>query len=192
LDTPNRQNTGGEIMPNEKVLSEKQAIVAELAEKLKNSSGGVFVDYMGTSVAQDTEMRRAMRAAGVDYTVVKNTLARLAADKAGLAALDPVLNGPTALAVSKNDPVAAAKLISEFASKKDSKLKVKAGFVEGKAITPEQVKALAELPSREALVAQALGTMIAPVTGLVTVLNANIRGLALALKAIADMKSEAA
>ncbi len=179
-------------MPNEKVLSEKQAIVAELAEKLKNSSGGVFVDYTGTSVAQDTEMRRAMRAAGVDYTVVKNTLTRLAADKAGMAALDPILNGPTALAVSKSDPVAAAKLISEFASKKDSKLKVKAGFVEGKVITPEEVKALAELPSREALVAQVLGTMIAPVTGLVTVLNANIRGLAVALKAIADKKSEAA
>lgn len=176
-------------MPNEKVLSEKQAIVAELADKLQNSSGGVFVDYTGTTVAQDTEMRRAMRAAGVEYTVIKNTLTRIAADKTGMMALDPILNGPTALAVSKNDPVAAAKVISEFASKKDSKLKIKAGFVEGNVITPAEVKALAELPSKEALVAQVLGTMIAPVTGFVTVLNANIRGLAVALQAIADKKS---
>ncbi len=176
-------------MPNEKVLSEKKAIVAELADKLKNSSAGVFVDYSGTTVAADTELRRALRAAGVEYTVIKNTLTRIAADQTGFQALDPILSGPTALAVSRKDPVAAAKLISEFASKKDGKLKIKAGFVEGRVITPEEVKALAELPSKEALVAQVLGTLIAPVTGLVTVLNANIRGLACALKAIADKKS---
>jgi large subunit ribosomal protein L10 len=178
-------------MPNEKVLSEKKAVVAELAEKLKNSSGGVLVDYSGTTVAADTEMRRAMRAAGVDYAVVKNTLTRLAANESGLQGLDPILNGPTALAVSK-DPVAAAKIISEYASKKDSKLKIKAGFVDGKVISPEEVKALAELPSKEVLIAQVLGTMVAPITGLVTVLNANIRGLAVALQAIADKKSEVA
>jgi large subunit ribosomal protein L10 len=179
-------------MPNEKVLSEKKVIVEELADKLKNSSGGVFIDYTGTTVAADTEMRRAMRAAGVEYAVVKNTLTRIAADQTGLQALDPILNGPTALAVSRKDPVAAAKIISEYAAKKDSKLKIKAGFVDGKVISPEEVKALAELPSREVLVAQVLGTMVAPITGFVTVLNANIRGLACALQAIADKKSEVA
>lgn len=179
-------------MPNARVLSEKQAIVAALAEKLQGSQGGVFVDYSGTDVAHDTEMRRAMRAAGVDYAVVKNTLTRLAANQVGFEALDPILNGPTALAVSHDDPVAAAKIICEYANKKDSTLKIKAGFVDGKVISPEEVQALSELPSKEALVAQVLGTMMAPVTSFATVLNANIRGLAIALQAIADKKSEGA
>lgn len=179
-------------MPNARVLSEKQAIVADLAEKLRESKGGVFVDYTGTTVLNDTEMRRAMRAAGVEYAVVKNTLTRLAANQVGFEELDPILNGPTALAVCPNDPVAAAKIICEYANKKDSTLKVKAGFVDGKVISAEDVQALSELPSKEALVAQVLGTMMAPVTSFVTVLNANIRGLAVALQAIADKKSEGA
>jgi large subunit ribosomal protein L10 len=176
-------------MPNAKVLSEKQAIVENLAEKLKNSCAGVLVDYSGTDVTTDTQMRREMRAAGVDYAVVKNTLTRFAANKVGLDDLSPFLNGPTALAVSEKDPVAAAKLLCDYAAKKDSKIKIKVGFVEGKIITDAQVKALSELPSREVLVAQVLGTMIAPITGLATVLNANIRGLAVALNAIAEKKS---
>ncbi len=179
-------------MPNARVLSEKQVIVAELADKLKNAQGGVLVDYSGTNVAVDTEMRRAMRNAGVEYAVVKNTLTKLAANQVGFEALDDVLNGPTALAICNDDPVAAAKIICEYANKKDSTLKVKAGFVDGKVISPAEVQALSELPSKEALVAQVLGTMVAPVTGFLTVLNANIRGLAVALQAIADKKSEGA
>lgn len=176
-------------MPNAKVLSEKQAIVDNLADKLKNSCAGVLVDYSGTDVATDTQMRREMRAAGVDYAVVKNTLTRFAAGRVGLEDLSPYLNGPTALAVSEKDPVAAAKLLCEYAAKKDSKIKIKVGFVEGKIISEAEVKALSELPPREVLVAQVLGTMIAPITGLATVLNANIRGLAVALNAIAEKKS---
>ena len=179
-------------MPNARVLSEKQAVVAELAEKLKNAQGGVLVDYTGTSVAMDTEMRRAMRNAGVEYSVVKNTLTKLAINQVGFDALDDVLNGPTALAICSTDPVAAAKVVCEYANKKESTLKVKGGFVDGKVISPDEVQALSELPSKEALVAQVLGTMVAPLTGFVTVLNANIRGLAVALKAIADKKSEGA
>ncbi len=179
-------------MPNARVLSEKQAIVAELAEKFRTAQGGVFVDYTGTTVAADTEMRRALRAAGVEYAVVKNTLTRIAANQVGFEALDPTLNGPTAMAVCQNDPVAAAKIICEYADKKDSTIKIKAGFVDGKVISAEEVKALSELPSKEALVAQTLGTMMAPVTSFVTVLNASIRGLAVALQAIADKKSEGA
>lgn len=175
-------------MPNAKVLSEKQAIVAELTEKLSGAAG-VLVDYSGITVAADTEMRKAMRAAGVDYAVVKNTLTRFAAKNVGFDALDPHLNGTTALAVSATDPVAAARIINEYASKKDSKIKIKAGFVSGKIINEAEVKALAELPSKEVLVAQVLGTMIAPISGLANVLNANIRGLAVALQAIADQKS---
>lgn len=175
-------------MPNAKVLSEKQAIVEELTGKLK-STAGVLVDYSGITVAEDTELRKAMRAIGVDYAVVKNTLTRFAANNVGFEALDPHLNGTTALAVSAEDPVAAAKIINEYASKKDSKIKIKAGFVNGKLITEAEVKALAELPPKDVLVAQVLGTMIAPISGLANVLNANIRGLAVALQAIADKKS---
>ena len=177
-------------MANEKALSEQQAIVAALAEKLKNASAGVFVDYSGTTVAVDTAMRRAMRQAGVEYSVIKNTLTRFAANQTGFEALDPFLNGPTALAISYSDPVAPAKIICEYAGKKDSTMKIKIGFVEGKIIPEAEIKALADLPSKETLVAQVLGTMVAPITGLVTVLNANIRGLAVALSAIAEKKSE--
>ncbi len=134
-------------------------------------------------------MRKAMRQAGVEYAVVKNTLTRFAAKNVGFDALDPYLNGTTALAVSAADPVAAAKIINEYAGKKDSKIKIKVGFVSGKIISADEVKALAELPSKEVLIAQVLGTMIAPVSGLANVLNANIRGLAVALQAIADKKS---
>ena len=175
-------------MPNERTLKEKQAVVAELAEKLKGAAG-VFVDYSGITVAEDTAMRKAMRAAGVDYAVVKNTLTRFAANNVGFEALDPHLKGTTALAVSVTDPVAPAKLINEYASKKDAKIRIKAGFVSGKLITESEVKALASLPSKEVLVAQVLGTMMAPISGLANVLNANIRGLAVALQAIADKKS---
>lgn len=176
-------------MPNAKVLSEKQAIVETLADKLQNSCSGVLVEYSGTTVAVDTELRRTMRAAGVDYAVVKNTLTRFAANKVGFEALDPFLNGTTALAVSATDPVAPAKILNEFAKKPNSTIKIKVGFVDGKLITADEVVALADLPSREVLVATVLGTMMAPISGFVNVLNANIRGLAVALQAIADKKS---
>jgi len=176
-------------MPNAKILSEKQAIVEVLAEKMQNSCAGVFVNYSGISVADDTQLRRNLRNAGVEYSVVKNTLVRFAINKIGFEELDPILNGPTALAISKDDPVAAAKLLCEYADKKDSTMEIKAGFVDGKIISVDEVKALAALPSKEVLVAQVLGTMIAPITGLANVLNANIRGLAVALQAIADQKA---
>lgn len=176
-------------MPNAKVLSEKQAIVETLSEKLQKASSGVLVEYSGTSVAVDTALRRTMRSAGVEYAVVKNTLLRFAANKAGLDALDPFLNGTTAMAISITDPVAPAKILSEYAKKADSTIKLKAGFVDGKVIDANGVRALAELPPREVLVAQVLGTLLAPITGLANVCNANIRGLAVALAAIAEQKS---
>jgi large subunit ribosomal protein L10 len=176
-------------MPNAKALSEKQAIVEQLVGKLRDSAAGVFVDFGGTTVAVDTQLRRDMRAAGVEYAVVKNTLVRRAVDEIGFNELDPILNGTTALAVSANDPVAAARILCDYAKKPESTIKIKAGFVDGKVISPDEVKALADLPSKEVLVAQVLGTMVAPITGFATVLNANIRGLAVALQAIADKKS---
>lgn len=174
-------------MPNAKILAEKKAIVSELAERMKNASSGVLVDYKGITVEADTRLRRDLRSAGVKYEVVKNSLTRFAAQQIGFGALDPVLNGTTALATSDTDPVIPAKILSEFAKKND-KFKIKAGFVEGRLIEVEEVKALAQLPSREVLVATVLGTLNAPITGFVNVLNANIRGLAVALNAIAEKK----
>lgn len=177
-------------MPNAKVLSEKQAIVAELTEKLSSAAAGVFVDYKGISVAEDTALRVEMRKNGVDYFVVKNTLARFAVKEANLEGLLPILEGTTSLAICQGDPVAAAKVVAEFSKKMNGeKFLIKAGFVDGKVIGPEEVKALAELPSKEVLVATVLGTMMAPVRGLATVLDANISGLARVMQAIADQKA---
>lgn len=177
-------------MPNEKILSEKKAIVAELAGKLRGAAGGVIVDYRGITVAEDTALRTEMRKNGVDYAVVKNTMTRFAVKDAGLDGLVEVLEGTTSLAVSADDPVAAAKVVSAFAKKMNGqKFIVKAGFVDGQVISADRVKDLAELPSKEVLLATVLGTMMAPVSGLANVLNANITGLARALQAIADQKA---
>jgi large subunit ribosomal protein L10 len=176
-------------MPNAKVLSEKQAIVAALTEKLQRAGGGVLVDYKGITVAEDTALRSEMRKNNVEYTVVKNTLLRFAVQNAGLDGLTSVLEGTTALAIS-DDPVAPAKVVVSFAKKMNGqKFLVKAGFVEGKELDVKGVNALAELPSKEVLVATVLGTMMAPISGLANVLNANIAGLARALQAIADKKA---
>jgi len=183
---------GGETrrMPNAKVLSEKQAVVAALTEKFQNSTAGVLVDYKGVTVAEDTALRSEMRKNGVEYAVVKNTLTRFAVQNAGMDELVSVLSGTTALAVSAVDPVAPAKVIAAFSKKMNGqKFLIKAGFVEGKIISPEKVSELAALPSKEVLVATVLGTMMAPVSGLANVLNANITGLARALQAIADKKA---
>ncbi len=177
-------------MPNAKVLSEKQAIVAGLAAQLKASAAGVIVDYKGVTVAEDTALRAEMRKNGVQYFVVKNTLARFAAKEAGLDALCDVLEGTSALAICESDPVAAAKVVAEFSKKMNGeKFHIKSGFVDGKVISVEEVKALAELPSKEVLIATVLGTLIAPVRGLATVLDANISGLARVMQAIADKKA---
>ena len=176
-------------MPNAKVLSEKQAIVAELTEKLQNSAGGVLVDYRGITVAEDTALRAEMRKNGVDYAVVKNTLTRFAVKNAGLDELESVLEGTTSLAVS-TDPVAAAKVVAEFSKKMNGqKFLIKAGFVDGKVIDVEGVKALAELPSKEVLLSMLLSVMQGPVRGLAVSLDATISGLARALQAVADQKA---
>lgn len=176
-------------MPSEKILNLKKAVVAELDEKLKNAKSCVFADYRGLTVEQDTDLRNQLRKAGVEYKVVKNTLTRLAAINNGLDALDPHLNGPTAMALSYTDPVAPAKILAEYA-KKNEKFQLKAGVIEGRVIDVNGVKALAELPPREVLIARVLGGFNAPITGFVNVLNGNIRGLVIALNAIAK-KQEA-
>lgn len=177
-------------MPSEAKLLQKKEVVKDLSSKFKEAKAMVFADYRGLTVDQDTEMRRALRKAGVEYKVVKNTLTKIAANENGLSELEPFLNSPTAMAYSNTDPVAPAKILSEYAGKYN-KLELKIGVVEGKVIDTNGIKALAELPSREVLISKVLGGFNAPLTGLVNVLNGNIRGLVVALNAIAEKKAEA-
>ena len=159
-------------MPNAKVLSEKQAIVASLTETLQSASSGVLVDYKGITVAEDTALRAELRENGVEYSVVKNTLLRRAADNVGLSELDEVLNGTTSIAISKDDPIAPMRIINKYAKQMGDRFNIKAGFMDGKVIPLEDIAALAELPSKDGLVAQLLGMMLAPITSLAIVLKA--------------------
>jgi large subunit ribosomal protein L10 len=160
-------------MPNAKVLSEKQAIVADLAEKLKSAASGVLVDYKGITVAEDTALRSELRKNDVDYSVIKNTLIRFAANNVGLEGLDEVLNGTTSLALSHGDPIAPMRVVNKFAKKfNGAKFVIKSGFMDGKILSLNEITALAELPSKEVLQAQVLGTMLAPITSLAIVLKA--------------------
>lgn len=169
-------------MPNAKVLSEKQAIVADLTEKLKSAASGVLVDYKGITVAEDTALRSELRKNDVEYGVIKNTLIRFAANNVGLEGLDAVLNGTTSLAVSHGDPIAPMRVVNKFAKQfNGTKFVIKSGFMDGKVLSLNEISALAELPSKEVLQAQVLGTMLAPITS-----------LAIVLKAIAEKDGEVA
>ncbi|GHV31819.1 50S ribosomal protein L10 [Clostridia bacterium] len=176
-------------MPSEAVLEKKKAFVAELADRMGKASAGVLVDYRGITVADDTRLRRDLRAAGVEYAVVKNTLLNLACEQSGLEPLKEHLTGTSALAISATDPVAAAKILVEYSKKSKIPFKVKAGFVEGRVISAADTEALAALPPREQLIARALGGLNAPISGFVNVLNGNLRGLVVALNAIAEQKA---
>ena len=158
-------------MPNAKVLSEKQAIVAALTEKLQNSAAGVIVDYKGITVAEDTELRAECRKNNIEYAVIKNTLLRFAFNNCGLNELDDQLNGTTSLAICADDPVAPARVIADYAKKLKDKFEIKGGFMDGKVMPLNEVMALAEIPPLPVLQAQVLGTMLAPITGLAVCLN---------------------
>ncbi len=177
------------------VTPKKQAVVAELKEQLTSAKGAVFTSYRGLTVAQDTELRRELRAAGVTYRVVKNTMTRIAAKEAGLEGIDAHLEGTTALAFSTEDAVAPAKVICDYIKKNKLEdagiLTVKVGLVEGKVIEAAEVKALASLPSREELIAKLLGSMNAPISNTVNVLQGVIRNAVYVLDAIRVQKESA-
>jgi len=166
-------------MPNAKVLEQKKQLVEELSSKLRSSACTVVTDYRGLSVAQVTELRKQLREANVEFKVIKNTLIRRATAEAELSELDNVISGPTAIAFSE-DAVAPAKILIEFA-KKNEQLEIKGGVVEGKVVGLDQIKALAELPSREGLLSM-----------LLSVLQAPIRNFALAVKAVAEKQETGA
>jgi len=172
------------------VTKEKQAIVAELKEKLARAKGVVLTNPRGLTVAQDTILRRRLRKAGIEYRVVKNTMTRIAAKELGLEGIEPYLEGPTALAFGFADPVAPAKALLDFA-RENKILEIKGGLVEGKVIGVDGVRALASLPPREVLIAQVLAGMQSPIVGLVNVLEGPIRKLAYVLDAIRKQKETA-
>ena len=158
-------------MPNAKVLSEKQAIVAALTERIKNASAGVFVDYRGINVAQDTELRTELRKNDVEYSVIKNTLTRFALDDCGLKEIDPILNGTTSLATSTGDPIAPFRIISDYSKKLNDVFNIKAAFMDGKVLSESEIAEISALPSKDALYSQVFGTLLAPITSLAVVLN---------------------
>ena len=161
-----------------KAIETKKVKVEEIAVKFKAAASVVVVDYRGLTVGQATELRKQLREAGVEFKVYKNTLTRRAAEAAGLEGINEYLTGPNAIAFSNEDVVAPAKIINEFA-KKNEALEIKAGIIEGNVSTVEDVKALAELPSREGLLSM-----------LLSVLQAPVRNFALATKAVAEQKEE--
>ena len=157
-------------MPNAKVLAQKQAIVEDLTQKIRNATAGVLVDYKGITVDEDTALRRECRESGVHYAVIKNTLLRFAFNNTGLNELDGLLNGTTSLALS-DDPVAPARVMADYAKKLDGKFEIKGGFMDGAPVPLDTINALAAIPPLPILRAQALGTMLAPITGLAVVLK---------------------
>jgi len=173
--------SGGEfILPSAKVLEQKKQVVAELVERLNNSCAGVIVDYKGINVTDDTALRKELREAGVEYSVVKNTLLRLAIESTGLNGLDSVLEGTTAIATSKDDYVAAARILSKFADTHNN-FTIKNGYLDGEVIGLDKISGLAKLPPRDVLLAQVLGAFQAPISA-----------FARAVQAIVDKDGEAA
>ena len=160
-------------MPSAKILEQKQQLVAELAEKMKNAKSGVIVDYCGITVEKDTALRAELRKAGVDYTVVKNTYIKKAADIAGISGFEPYLQGMTAFALSTEDPLAPAKVLCKFAENNEN-FKVKVGMMDGAFMTAEEVTALSKIPSKEVLIGKVLGSIQGPLYGLAYVLQAKI------------------
>ena len=167
-------------MPSQKILEQKQKIVADLTEQIKNSVSGVLVNYQGITVEDDTKLRKALREAGVCYMVQKNTLTGRACENAGFGSLKEYLNGMTAIAVSEKDAVAPAKVLKEYADKIES-FKILAGYVDGEVVSSDTVIALAEIPSKEVLIAKFLGSIKSPVYK-----------FAYALQAIVDKDGETA
>lgn len=169
-------------MPSEKILSQKQAYVAELREKIAGSVAGVVVDYKGINVADDTKLRKELREAGVHYMVVKNTMLRLAVKGTQYEGLADCFKGDTAIALSAEDPAAAARILCKFAdADKSKRFTVKGGFCDGQVLDAAGVKSLSTMPNREGLLSMLAGS-----------LNGIVGGLAVALQAVVDKQDEAA
>jgi len=157
-------------MPSKAILEQKQQIVSDLTDKIKNSISGVVVNYQGITVEDDTKMRKALREAGVSYQVIKNSLTGRACDNCGYGDIKQYLSGMTAIAVSENDAVAPAKILKEYADKIES-FKLLAGYVDGKVLDTAGVEKLATIPNKETLITQFLVCVRSPLVNLVYVLD---------------------
>ena len=160
-------------MPSKNILEQKQQIVESLAAKIRDAKSGVLVKYEGITVADDTALRATLRKAGVEYTVMKNTLTGKACEIAGYGDMKQYLSGMTAIAIGTDDPIAPAKIMKTFADKLD-RFEIKAGFVDGGILDKAGVEALAEIPSKEVLIAKMMGSLMSPLYGLAYVLQAKI------------------
>ena len=160
-------------MPSNKVLEAKKQVVEELAGKLKTAMSGVLVKYEGITVAEDTELRNALRKAGIEYSVMKNTLTGRACEMVGYGDIKQHLNGMTAIAISQDDAIAPAKIMKEYADKIPT-FEIKAGFVDGGVIDQAGVEALAATPSKEVLIGKMMGSLMSSLYGLAYVLQAKI------------------
>ena len=160
-------------MPSNKILEEKKQAVESLAAKIQSAQAGVLVKYEGIKVSEDTELRAALRKAGVEYTVMKNTLTGRACDIAGYGDMKQYLSGMTAIAISKDEPLAPAKVMKEFADKIEC-FEIKAGFVDGGVLDAAGVEALAATPSKEVLIAKMMGSLMSSLYGFAYVLQAKI------------------
>lgn len=167
-------------MASEKIIAAKQQLVDELSTKMSKAVAGVIVDYKGITVADDTKLRKELREAGVEYSVVKNNLLRRAAEKAGLGEMTEVMVGTTAFAFSDSDPIVTAKILNKYAESSKGKYTIKGGFMDGKVMDARGIESIAKLPGKTELL-----------TMLCMVLNGNIRGLAVALNAVVEKQNEA-
>ena len=160
-------------MPSAKILEKKKAECAELTEKIQNSVAGVLVSYTGITVEQDTQLRKALREAGVDYKVYKNSMIGRACEACGYGDIKSQLDGMNALAISNEDPIAPAKILKEYADK-IATFELKAGFIDGGVIDAAAVNDLASTPSKEEMLCKIMGSMMGPLYGLAYVLQAKI------------------
>lgn len=170
-------------------LSLKQEVVSEIKEAIQNSKSLSIVEYRGLTVEQVSDLRAKYRAEGVNYKVYKNTMVNIALKELGYEDYEEYLTGPNGFVFSNDDMVAGPRITVDFAKAND-KLEVKAGFIDGKVVDAEGVKALAKLPTREVLIAQVLGGLNAPISGFANVLQGTIRNLVYALNAVKE-KQEA-
>lgn len=170
---------------------QKEQLVKELSEKMRNNTGVIVTQYQGMTVAELSELRAKLRTHKCEYTVVKNTLGSIALKNAGLESFAQYFEGPTAVAIENGDPVSSAKVILDFA-KEHTKLHIKAGLLGGKVLLAGDIKALAALPSREVLLAKMLGAMQSPIAGLAHVLQGTIRNFVYVLAAIEKQHAQKA
>ncbi|EHR35680.1 50S ribosomal protein L10 [Helcococcus kunzii] len=176
---------------SQSALSLKQQVVSEIKDAIQNSKSVSIVEYRGLTVSEISDLRNKYRAEGVSYKVYKNTMVKIALEELGYDGFEEYLSGPNGFVFSNEDMVAGPRVTANFA-KENEKLVIKAGLLDGKVLNPDEVKALAKLPSREVLVAQVLGTLNAPIAGLANVLQGTIRKVVYALNAVKEKQEQEA